>query len=83
MEGVSCELVDETGSMRSGMYHIDVRLGSELVEDTVGRRAKLVMPFGPDEHRSGIRVWPDVWFRARCHQSLQGEGRQVVRSGLR
>ena len=36
-----CELVDETGSMRSGMYHIDVRLGSELVEDNVGRRASM------------------------------------------
>ena len=26
MERVFCELVDETGSMRSGMYHIDARL---------------------------------------------------------
>ena len=41
MEGVFCELVDETGSMRSGMYHIDVRLSSELVEDHVGRRASM------------------------------------------
>ena len=38
------------------MYHIDVRLSSELVEDNDGRRAKHVIPFGPDEHRSGIRV---------------------------
>ena len=75
MEGVFCELVDETGSMRSGMYHIDVRLSSELVEDNVGPRAKHVIPFGPDEHRSGIRVGHDVWSRARCRQSLQGEGR--------
>ena len=70
-----CEFVDETGSMRSGMYHIDVRLSSELVEDNVGRRAMHVIPFGPDEHRSGIRVVHDVWFRARCRQSLHGEDR--------
>ena len=41
MEGVVCELVEETGSMRSGMYHIDVRLSSELFEDNVGRRASV------------------------------------------
>ena len=35
MEGVVCELVDETGSIRSGMCHIDVRLGSELVLRTM------------------------------------------------
>ena len=75
MEGVFCKLVDETGSMRSGMYHIDGRLSSELVEDNVGPRAKHVIPFGPDEHRSRIRVGHDVCFRARCRQSLQGEGR--------
>ena len=75
MDGVCCELVDETGSMRSGMYHIDVRLSSELVEDNVGPRAYHVIPFGPDEHRSGIRVAHDVWSRARCRQSLQGEGK--------
>lgn len=48
MEGVFCELVDETGSTRSGMYHIDERLNSvtfELVEDNVGPRAKHVVPF--------------------------------------
>ena len=53
MEGVVCKLAGETGSMRSGMCHIDVRLSSEQVEDNVGRRAKHVIPFGPDEHRSG------------------------------
>ena len=74
MEGVVCELVDDTGSMRSGMYHIDVRLSSELVEDNDGRRAKHVIPFGPDEPRSVIRVGHDVWSRARSRQSLQGEG---------
>ena len=36
------------------MCHIDVRLSSVLVEDNVGRRAKHVIPFGPDEHCSGI-----------------------------
>ena len=75
MEGVFCDLVDETGSMRSGMHRIDVRLSSELVEDNVGPRAKHVIPFGPDEHRSGIHVAHDAWSRARCCQSLQGEGR--------
>ena len=81
MEGVVCELADETGSMRSGMYHIDVRLSSEQVEDNVVRRAKHVIPFGPDEHRSGIRVGYDVWSRALS--SVSPRRRQVVRSGLR
>ena len=75
MEGVFRDLVDETGSMRSGVYHIDVRLSIELVEDNVGPRAKHVIPFSPDEHRSGIRVGHDVWSPARCRPSLQGEGR--------
>ena len=63
------------------MYHIDVRLSSELVEDNVGRRAKHVIPFGPDEHRSGIRVGHDVWSRALS--PVSPGRRQVVRSGLR
>ena len=75
----SCELVDETGSMRSGKYLIDVRLSSELVEDNVGPQAKHVIPFGPDEHRSGIRVWHDVWSRALS--PVSPGRRQVVRSG--
>ena len=41
MEGVFCEVVDETGSMRSGMYHIDVRLSNELFEDNVGPQASM------------------------------------------
>ena len=59
--------------MRSGTHHIDVRLS--MVEDNVGPRAKHVIPFGPDEPHSGIRVGHDVWSRARCRQSLQKEGR--------
>ena len=47
--------------------HIDVRLSSELVEDNVGPRAKHVIPCGPDEHRSGIRVEHDVWSRRGNH----------------
>ena len=68
-------------SMRSGMYHIDVRLSSELVEDNVGPQAKHVIPFGPDEHRSGDPCGLDVWSRALSPVSLGR--RQVVRSGLR
>ena len=54
------------------MYHIDVRLSSELVKDNVVPRAKHVIPFGPEEHRSGIRVGHDVWSRERC-RSLSRE----------
>ena len=63
------------------MYHIDVRLSSEQVEDNVGRRAKHVIPFGPGVHRSGIRVGHDVWSRALS--PFSAGRRQVVRSGLR
>ena len=37
MDGVFCDLVDETGSMRS----IDVRVSSELIKDNVGRRPSM------------------------------------------
>ena len=64
MEGVVCELADETGPMRSGMRHIDERLRSELVEDNVGPRAK---------HPCGARCLVPSAVASR--ESLQKEGR--------
>ena len=74
MEGVFCDLVDETGSMRSGMRHIDVRLSSELVEDNVGPRASMSSRSVQTSTAQGS-VWGTMSGPERCRQSLQGEGR--------
>ena len=71
MEGVVCELADETGPMGSGMHHIDERLSSELVEDNVRTTGK-------------SSVWNTMSGPERCRQSRVSPGRrQVMRSVLR
>ena len=74
MEGVVCELVDETGSMRSGMYHIDVRLSSELVEDNVGPGQSMSSRSVQMSTARGF-VWGTMSGPERCRQFLWGEGR--------
>ena len=82
LECVFCELVDETGSMRSGMCHIDVRLSSELVEDNVGRRASMSSRWVQMSTAQG-----SMWSTMSGSESALSPGspgrRQVVRSGLR
>ena len=58
--------------MRSGMYHIDVRLSSELVEDNVGLS---MSSRSVQTSTAQGSVWGTMSGAERCRQSLQGEGR--------